>query len=163
MVRRTTRRTAGQDPHEAVTRTHPKARTNVTQSVFHTSVGVVTVHSTGSRTVHSDETTEVLHEPTPSQSRGGSAAEDGCTSPRSQRAAHIHSELDAVAAQVSAGYEPDEVHEPGRAWVPAHHHDAGKVKSANGSDTKRHWKLKMWKRRTNMRKAKAQAIRIASE
>ena len=37
----------------------------------------------------------------------------------------IHSELDAVAAQVSAGYEPDEVHEPGRAWVPAHHHDAG--------------------------------------
>ena len=46
----------------------------------------------------------------------------------------IHSELDAVAAQVSAGYEPDEVHEPGRAWVPAHHHDAGKVKSSNGSD-----------------------------
>ena len=75
----------------------------------------------------------------------------------------IHSELDAVAAQVSAGYEPDEVHEPGRAWVPAHHHDAGRVKSGNGSDTKRHWKLKMWKRRTTMRKAKAQAIRIASE
>ena len=39
----------------------------------------------------------------------------------------IHSELDAVAAQVSAGYEPDEVHEPGRAWVPSHHHDAEKA------------------------------------
>lgn len=36
----------------------------------------------------------------------------------------INSELQAVAAQVSAGYEPDEVHEPGRAWVPPHHHDA---------------------------------------
>jgi hypothetical protein len=75
----------------------------------------------------------------------------------------IHSELDAVAAQVSAGYEPDELHEPGRAWVPTHHHDAEKAKAGNGSDTKRHWKMKMWKRRTNVRKAKAQAFRIASD
>ena len=36
----------------------------------------------------------------------------------------INSELQSVAAQVSAGYEPDEVHEPGRAWVPGHQHDA---------------------------------------
>ena len=46
----------------------------------------------------------------------------------------IHSELDAVAAQVSAGYEPDELHEPGRAWVPSHHHDAEKAKAGNGND-----------------------------
>lgn len=72
----------------------------------------------------------------------------------------IHSELDAVAAQVSAGYEPDEVHEPGRAWVPAHHHDIEKAKAGAG---KRHWKMKMWKRRTSMRKAKAQAFRVANE
>ena len=38
----------------------------------------------------------------------------------------INSELQSVAAQVSAGYEPDEVHEPGRAWVPEHRHDAEK-------------------------------------
>jgi hypothetical protein len=75
----------------------------------------------------------------------------------------IHSELDAVAAQVSAGYEPDEVHEPGRAWVPLHHHDAEKAKSAGNGNGKRHWKMKMWKRRTAIRKAKAQAFRIASE
>jgi hypothetical protein len=75
----------------------------------------------------------------------------------------IHSELDAVAAQVSAGYEPDELHEPGRAWVPSHHHDVEKAKAGNGNDGKRHWKMKMWKRRTNVRKAKAQAFRIASE
>ena len=65
----------------------------------------------------------------------------------------IHSELDAVAAQVSAG----------RAWVPSHHHDAEKARAGNGNDGKRHWKLKMWKRRTSVRKAKAQAFRIASE
>src|SRR4026208_2502308 len=54
----------------------------------------------------------------------------------------IHSELDAVAAQLSAGYEPDEVHEPGRAWVPSHHHDVekAKAKADNGITTKRHWK-----------------------
>ena len=75
----------------------------------------------------------------------------------------IHSELDAVAAQVSAGYEPDEVHEPGRAWVPSHHHDVEKAKAGSGNTSKRHWKMKMWKRRTTLRKAKAQAFRIASE
>jgi hypothetical protein len=75
----------------------------------------------------------------------------------------IHSELDAVADQVSAGFEPDEVHEPGPAWVPTHHHDPEKAKADAGSNSKRHWKLKMWKRRTNVRRARAQAIRIASE
>lgn len=75
----------------------------------------------------------------------------------------IHSELQAVTAQVSAGYEPDEVHEPGRAWVPAHHHDAEKAKEEAGNTSKRHWKMKMWKRRTSMRKAKAQAFRVASD
>jgi len=74
----------------------------------------------------------------------------------------IHSELDAVADQVSAGLEPDEVHEPGPAWVPTHHHDPEKAK-ADAGNSKRHWKLKMWKRRTNVRRARAQAIRIASE
>jgi hypothetical protein len=75
----------------------------------------------------------------------------------------IHSELHAVAAQVSAGYQPDEVHEPGRAWVPTHHHDAEKAKAEAGAGAKRHWKMKMWKRRTSMRRAKAQAFRIASD
>jgi len=67
----------------------------------------------------------------------------------------IHSELDAVAAQVSAGFEPDEVHEPGPAWVPSHHHDPERARADAGSSTKRHWKLKMWKRRTSMRRARA--------
>lgn len=73
----------------------------------------------------------------------------------------INSELHSVAVQVSAGYEPDEVHEPGRAWVPAHHHDAERAKAAR--PRVRHWKMKMWKRRTTVRKAKAEAFRLVSD
>src|SRR6185295_19086514 len=47
----------------------------------------------------------------------------------------IHSELDAVAAQVTAGFEPDEVHEPGPAWVPSHHHDPERARADAGSNT----------------------------
>lgn len=75
----------------------------------------------------------------------------------------INSELHAVAAQVSAGFEPDEVHEPGRAWVPTHHHDAEKGKQAAAKSRPRHWKMKMWKRRTTVRKAKAQITRLVAE
>ena len=70
----------------------------------------------------------------------------------------INSELQAVAAQVSSGLEPDDVEEPGRAWVPMHRHDAEKAKSAAGRTRIRHWKMKEWKRRTAMRRAKAQTM-----
>ncbi|MCU1503384.1 MAG: hypothetical protein JWM12_2738 [Ilumatobacteraceae bacterium] len=76
----------------------------------------------------------------------------------------IHCELNAVAAQVSGGgYQPDEVHEPGRAWVPAHHHDAERGKASVGHGRKRHWKMKMWKRRSSLRQAKAKLVRLAAE
>ena len=35
----------------------------------------------------------------------------------------IHVELQDVAHQVSGGLDPDDVHEPGAAWKPVHHHD----------------------------------------
>ena len=73
----------------------------------------------------------------------------------------INSELHAVATQVSAGSEPEDVHEPGRAWVPEHHRNADRVRSTNREP--RHWKMKMWKRRTTVRRAKAQAFRLAGE
>jgi hypothetical protein len=75
----------------------------------------------------------------------------------------INSELQSVADQVSAGYEPDEVHEPGRAWVPSHHHDAEKAIKASSPKRLRHWKVKEWKRRSTVRKAKANAIRLAAD
>jgi hypothetical protein len=71
----------------------------------------------------------------------------------------INGELHAVAVKVSGGYAPDEVHEPGPAWVPSHHHDAGKAKAGAVRTGQRHWKMKMWKRRSAGRKARAMAFR----
>ena len=77
----------------------------------------------------------------------------------------IHVELQDVAQQVSAGLDPADVHEPGAAWKPVHHKDpeVAKEKVAKSTKTKRHWKLKMWKRRTANRQAKAEAARVVSE
>ena len=77
----------------------------------------------------------------------------------------IHIELQDVANQVSAGLDPADVHEPGAAWKPAHHKDpeVAKDKLAKRTRTPRHWKLKMWKRRSANRQAKAEAARLAGE
>ena len=75
----------------------------------------------------------------------------------------IHSELNAVASQVSSGLEPEDVHEPGRAWVPLHRHDAERGKATAVKQNPRHWKMKMWKRRTSVRKAKALTTRTVAE
>jgi len=77
----------------------------------------------------------------------------------------IHVELSNVANQVSAGLDPADVHEPGAAWKPLHHRDPdlAKEKVASASRGKRHWKLKMWKRRSAARQAKAEAFRLAGE
>jgi enoyl-CoA hydratase len=84
---------AGQDQHQSgsggatVSRlTWWMARaTDVTQSAFRTVGGLPFARVAQHRTFR--PTTEVLHEPASSQSRGGPTAEDGCTSTRSQRAA----------------------------------------------------------------------------
>ncbi len=77
----------------------------------------------------------------------------------------IHAELSNVASQVSAGIDPADVHEPGTAWKPEHHRDpdVARSKLSNRSRGRRHWKLKMWKRRTKMRQARAEAMRLAAE
>jgi hypothetical protein len=74
----------------------------------------------------------------------------------------IHSELHSVATQVSAGSEPEDVHEPGRAWVPLHRRAADRV-PAPADNRQRHWKLKMWKRRTTKRREKAEAFRVLAD
>jgi hypothetical protein len=75
----------------------------------------------------------------------------------------INSALHSVTAQVQSGYQPDEVHEPGRAWVPEHRHDAERAKADATRPRARHWKLKMWKRRSAGRKARAAAFRGIAE
>jgi hypothetical protein len=76
----------------------------------------------------------------------------------------IHVELQDVGKQLSSGLDPADVHEPGAAWKPVHHKDAEVAKErAQRSRTPRHWKMKMWKRRTATRSAKAHAMRLAGE
>ena len=75
----------------------------------------------------------------------------------------INSELQAVATQVSGGLEPEDAHEPGRAWVPVHRHDSEKAKAQVQKSGPRHWKMKMWKRRTTVRRSKAQAMRLVGD
>jgi hypothetical protein len=77
----------------------------------------------------------------------------------------IHVELNQVAQEVSAGHDADDLHEPGTAWKPVHHHDSDVAKSKVAKRTRkqRHWKTKMWKRRTKMRQEKAEAFRLAGE
>jgi hypothetical protein len=47
--------------------------------------------------------------------------------------------------------------------VPAHHHDAERAKASAGNTRKRHWKMKMWKRRSSLRQAKAKLVRLAAD
>ncbi len=75
----------------------------------------------------------------------------------------INSELQSVANQVSAGSEPEDLHEPGRAWVPSHRHDSAKGKANATKQEPRHWKMKSWKRRTSVRKARAVVTRAVAE
>ena len=77
----------------------------------------------------------------------------------------IHVQLQSVAQDVSAGLEPEDVHEPGAAWRPTHHRDSevAKTKIAKRSRSKRHWKTKAWKRRTTVRRRKAREIQMAQQ
>jgi hypothetical protein len=75
----------------------------------------------------------------------------------------INSELHAVATQVAGGLEPDDTHEPGAAWKPVHRHDPEKAKALSRRIRLRHWKQKAWKRRTSARRAKAQAMHLATD
>jgi len=94
------------------------------------------------------------------------------TPPKRELRAHAHSErhrihveLSHVATQVSGGIDPADVHEPGAAWRPEHPRDAevARTKVAKRSRRQRHWKTKMWKRRSAMRQARAEAMRLAAQ
>ena len=73
----------------------------------------------------------------------------------------IHSELHSVASQVSAGSSPEDVHEPGPAWKSLSRRP-DRVKQVEGKQP-RHWKLKMWKRRSAKRREKAEQMRLLGE
>jgi hypothetical protein len=58
-----------------------------------------------------------------------------------------------ATGQIQGGVEPDEVIEPGIGFRAERHHDPAKARPSQRR--RRHWKLKMWKRRTAARRLKA--------
>ena len=88
--------------------------------------------------------------------------------PRAERRAHARSErhritteLAEVAEQVCSGVEPDDAPDPAIGYRPVHRHDPVKAKGAVKRRRRRHWKMKMWKRRTSTtRMARALTMRI---
>jgi len=65
----------------------------------------------------------------------------------------VNTALADVTGQIHGGLEPDDVVEPGVAFRSERHHDP--ERSRPSARRRRHWKLKMWKRRTAERRAKA--------
>jgi hypothetical protein len=76
----------------------------------------------------------------------------------------IHSELHLLSSAVGVTIERDDADEPGPAWKPVHHHDAERGRAGSQrSDQFRHWKQKAWKRRTLVRRRKAEAVRYIAQ
>jgi hypothetical protein len=71
---------------------------------------------------------------------------------RSERR-RVNTALADVTGQILGGAEPDDVIEPGIGFRAERHHDPAKAKPSQRR--RRHWKLKMWKRRTAARRLKA--------
>jgi hypothetical protein len=65
----------------------------------------------------------------------------------------VNTALADVAGQIQGGAEPDDVVEPGVNFRAERHRDPDKARPS--LRRRRHWKLKMWKRRTAARRAKA--------
>jgi hypothetical protein len=93
-------------------------------------------------------------------------SEDLVPAPKADARAHargerhrVHTELHGVAGLVSNGLEPDDVMEPGPAWRPESHHEPERALRRRGRARLRHWKVKAWKRRTTIRRARAVQVR----
>lgn len=90
--------------------------------------------------------------------------------PRKELRAKKHSErhrmgveLDQVAKAVSAGVDPEDLHEPGSAWKASRHQDSERAKKKLAAASKRnlrHWKVRSWKRRAAERQRKIERIEM---
>lgn len=69
----------------------------------------------------------------------------------------IKGELQAIATRVGRSCEPDECDEPAIGWKPVHHQDNHHALERTGRRHHlRHWKMKEWKRRSTVRRQRAQ-------
>ena len=65
----------------------------------------------------------------------------------------VSTALADVAGQIQGGAAPEDVDEPGVEFRAERHHDSTRTRPS--TRRRRHWKLKMWKRRTAARREKA--------
>lgn len=98
--------------------------------------------------------------------------DEGVEAARMEQRAHakaerhrVNTELHSVATAVLGGVEPDDMVEPGPAWRPVHHRSSEKAKAklASSKRRRRHWKVKAWKRRTELRRDRARAEKAVGE
>jgi|SRR5436190_19473314 len=76
----------------------------------------------------------------------------------------IKGELHVLSSSVGRGVERDDADEPGAAWKPVHHRDAQRARTkAAKAKRRRHWKLKAWKRRSTLRRARAVQMRVVAD
>lgn len=73
----------------------------------------------------------------------------------------VNSSLRDIAESCRRGVDADDLDDPGDAFHRPHHHDASKGREQVKRRRKRHWKTKMWKRRTTVRRARAQRLHAA--
>ena len=140
VVRRAHRRPAGQIRSEVASTTVRECAHDCYASCSSSTVGVVstvrprsTNHPTPIHGRPARVTTEVLMSQR-HRSRGAVRRRRWICGPTPTASATGSTpSCNAVAAQVSSGLEPDEVHEPGRAWEPEHHHDAERGQGAAAS------------------------------
>jgi hypothetical protein len=73
----------------------------------------------------------------------------------------VSSSLRDIAESCRGGIDADDLDDPGNAFHRPHHHDASRGRERVKRRRKRHWKTKMWKRRTTVRRAKARQLHAA--
>jgi hypothetical protein len=70
----------------------------------------------------------------------------------------VHGALRDIAESCRGGIDAEDLDDPGDAFHRRHHHDANRGRAQAKRQRKRHWKTKMWKRRTTVRRVRAQLL-----
>ena len=147
-----------------------KARTNVTQRVLSLPLVPVCI------TVRSTES-ELRHPYVPaSQGHGGThesapSRPEAVPPPKMDLRAHAHNERHRIHSELERRCRPGQLRGPSptRCTNRVGPGCRSTITTPSGPrptavrPRKRHWKMKMWKRRTNLRKAKAKLLRLAAE
>lgn len=74
----------------------------------------------------------------------------------------LHMAMRDLSLAASGGADVEDLYAPKDSWKPEHHHDPDiarqKVSAESGKRKRRHWKTKMWKRRSAKRQERIEAF-----